>query len=305
MALQPSRRFAWDGMSFDVPAGWNLSFQRIHRGVTKLEMEDDTSVRLSAEWLRPLREVDYAGLLRRFEKSSKELRARARDVHPVEGAPAGWSAFVYTMPDDRRLVIAFYLGPRHSVFCFFQLHLDAGPRGEALSIAHRLMASLRLYDGEPVIPWKPYDVEFTVPAPLALQEARLHAGRQGFVFGWRGRRLLVWVFSLADMIVRENPDLAKWTVAFLLASGDVKGPIISARDGRVDVRRKRFPPHYHFHEVGRWCFRYRVGLRHEKDANVIVLTVLNYRFESDLARLLRHPVTLPLAAGPVTPSPAA
>lgn len=294
MALQPTRRFAWDGISLEVPEEWNLSFQRIRGAVTSVEMEDDTSIRLTAEWLRPLREVNYSSILRRFEKRSKELRARAKEVQPVETPPPGWSAFLYLMPDNRRLVIGFYLGPRNSVFAFFQLHLDAGPKGEAISVVRHLMASFRLHDADKVIPWKPYDVEFTIPAPFVLHEAKLMAGRQFLAFRWRGRRLLVWIFSLADLILKETPDLGAWASTFLTASGDLKGPVLSAKDGRVEWKRKHFPPLYHYTEVSRLCFKYRIGVRHDPEQNIIVVAVLSYRFESDLSRLLRHPLTLPL-----------
>ena len=277
--------FAWDGLSFSVPADWNLALYSYRNRVVSVRMEDDEAVRLELDWTRPPRPVEASEVSRRLEKLSEPIRRSAAATEELRGLPPGWGAFLYTIPDGRRFIAAFHLAAGGRLFCFFRLHFDAeGGRKVPERVFARLVSSFRVHE-QGLVPWKFYDVSFRLPREFRLRSTSLMAGRKGLVFEWRLRRLHLWFFSFADMLLAGRQPEA-WAVDFLRGCKAVRGPAFSlGADGAIRTRRSAAFPLGHFEELGRWSFRYRVICRHDPARNTLALALFQHRSAADLARL--------------------
>ena len=281
---QKTHRFSWNGISFLVPEEWNLSGHQTFKGVSTIEMEDTTSPRLEVEWTRPRAAVDIDTVRERYAKASKKLTAKAEGTHTLHNAPPGWSVLVYDMPDARRLVIAFYLSRESGLFAFFRIHLDGLCPHRPRPIAELITSSFSSHlDG--LVPWEFYDVAFRLHSDFRLTGTSLQSGNKLMTFQWRLRRLFLWRFSLADMILKKD-TLQEWVPKFLNDFRALRGPRFRlAEDGSITATHSTRYPFGHYEEIGRQCFRYHVGSRHDPDDNSIVLWVFNYRRPADLEKL--------------------
>jgi len=281
-----THRFAWDGISFSVPFSWNLSVQQCRKGVSSIELEDDTSLRLQLDWTRPRSKIDIETVRRRYSKLSKNLVGAADRVEPVAGLAEGWTAFRYVMPDRRCLVIAYFLASTGDVFCFFRVHFSPRERKRRARTLDLIFSSFRVHAGD-IVPWEFYDVAFDLGVEFSLNGTSLHAGRKLMIFQWGLRRLFIWHFSLADVILKRN-DIGQWAVDFLKESKVVCGPVFELdEDGSIRSRRTLRYPLGHYEEIGRQCFRYQAGYRHLPKKNQIVLWVFNHRRPEDAEKFSR------------------
>jgi hypothetical protein len=281
MTLSATHRFAWDGLSFDVPTDWDLAYQETRLGITRIRLEDPVAVRLSAEWAEPAGGMDLGRIMARFESSSKKLRRASKDSLTLSKTPEDWSAILYRFEDGRRLGLVFYLSRQKDLFGFFQLHFDPGPPGEAEALLRRFMASFTRHVQGPV-PWACYDIRFTTPPGFRLNSATFNPGLKRFTFGRSLRQLHVWHISLADLVLKKERGPLQWAAKTLNASDLVQGPVFEAFEGGLRSSRPGFLSHWHFMELLRGCLKYRAGLRHDHENNRLVLTCYQYRFASDL-----------------------
>ncbi|MBN1669845.1 MAG: hypothetical protein JXR37_02355 [Kiritimatiellae bacterium] len=278
-------RFAWDGLSFDVPAQWNLSSYTFGRRSNTVEMEDDVELRLQLEWVNLRGRLEIGKVQKRYAAQAKAVTEAAETVEPVGGLPEGWHAFAYSMRERRRLLTAFFLAPDASLFCFFVLHFGRSGRGQPARVILRLAGSFAArMVGE--APWSFYDVAFTLDRGFRLANTSLQSGRKLLVFHWRMRRLFLWFFSLADVLLKER-DIQSWAVEFLNGFKLVRGPrFVPGEDGAIVANRRRFRyPFGHYEEIGRQCFRYHVQYVHDRSQNRVVLLLYHYRRGADLSML--------------------
>ena len=105
------------------------------------------------------------------------------------------------------------------------------------------------------------------------------------VFEWRLRRLFIWFFSLADVILREK-RIEQWAVEFLNGFKGLQGPkFIPVQNGEIHTRISWRYPFGQFEEIFRWCFRYKARCIHLPEKNQIVLYAFNYRNEIDVSKI--------------------
>lgn len=293
---EATHRFAWHGFSFLVPRDWNLSAYSIRRKVSSVRMEDDNTVRLEMEWTRSRRPFDMERIRKRFDAVSKSLTLAGAATHPVDDLPKIWSACLYSMPDGRRLLVAFRFVPDSGFFCFFKLHFESASLREPPRVIQLIATTFQLHEQD-VVPWELYDIEFQLNREFRLLSTSFQAGRQQMVFEWRRRRLHLWFFSLGDLILKGKP-MEAWCADFLDGFKGIQGPKFSAGEqhGVLHARRSRKYPLGHGEEIGRWCFRYQARCLNLAVKNQIVLWVFQFRKDSDLDHLM-------LKLGPLTISP--
>lgn len=280
--------FAWDGVSFDVPADWNLSAHDSQRGVTSVTMEDDVAVRLQAEWFVPGRKLPAEKLKSRYDRQVSEIAKKGAKTSAMAGLPDGWMGNLCEMPDSRGFAIVFYSHPAGKMAFLATLHF-AERDTNRLQPAKRLVASFKINDG-PLVPWKVYDVACEIPREFKLASTSFVAGRKHMVFEWQLRKLSLWFFSLADRFLKDRKP-EDWVVEFLNKHSGLKGPFfgVDQKKGIVTAKRSKLYPLGHFEEIGRGCMRYHVSFRHDAAANTLMVRVLNYRNDSDVAVLPKTP----------------
>jgi hypothetical protein len=287
-----THRFAWGGISFCVPEAWELSAFKSAGASTHIEMEDACGPRMEAEWMRLPGKFNAAAIQARCVKAASRLAQKAKASRELRDLPSGWSATVYSFADGRSLVAAVDIVPASKMFFTFLLYFDPTPKKRSQRNKHDnpqtvlqiLTDSLKVHS-EPIIPWECYDLKFKLNAGFALIETTFLSGRKSMVFQWRQRRLYVWLFSLADLALKGRP-LNAFAAEFLKGIKGLRGPrFIAKPDGSVEAKRRALFPLGHSDQIGRLCFRYKVGFTQLKDRNQIFLWVFHYRKNDDLKML--------------------
>jgi hypothetical protein len=294
------RRLAWNGLSFGVPANWELGmYQFLRRKVTRIELEDEYAVRLEGEWVRGSKTFDLKRIMKRYEEASKPLTLKSDEQQAVTGLLDGWHAtrFMYreTGPSagggalqvvSHELVTAFYLCPKSFLFCFFILHFMPGDKEDPVMVIRQLAASFQDHAAEPRTPWHLFDLAFTLPREFALEKAVFDIGAKLMVYQWRRRRYYLWHFSCADVFLKNGETPAEWACGYLNGCQLFKAAVF-VPDGQGGITWRRRRPFFlgHREEIARFCFRYQIGCRLVESENKLVVSVFHHRREEDLKGL--------------------
>ena len=292
-----SRRIAWDALSFCAPANWELAVYRfLRRKVSRIEMEDEYSIRLEAEWVRGRRNLELGTIMERYEKAAKPLTVKCDEHRDIAGLPTGWKAthfiFKETGPEEgharirnirHELVTAFYLCPESAIFCFFMLHfLPEDPERPADAI-RLIAATLQNHESAPHSPWQLFDLAFKMPRAFALEKTQFDIGLKLMLFTWKLRRFYLWHFACADVFLRDGKTPAEWACGHLNGTRLLKAPVfMPAGPDRIAWRRRQ--PYFlgHREEIATLCYRYDVGCRLMEETNTLVVWVYHHRKASDL-----------------------
>ncbi|MBT7702379.1 MAG: hypothetical protein HN700_18980 [Verrucomicrobia bacterium] len=295
------RRIAWQGISFMVPANWDMAvYKSLRRGGHRVELEDEYSIRLESEWIRAhKKQLKLKRIMKRYEDAAKPLTLKADDYHDVPDLPAGWHAthfiFKETAPDasgdkleivQHDLVTAFYLCPESSIFGFFLLHIMPEDREEPVALVQRLAASFQDHGKDARLPYELFDIAFRIPRKWALIQTQFDIGVKLMVFTWRLRRCYLWHFSCADIFLKDGQTPAEWACGYLNGARLLKGPVFYP-DGDEAIRWKRRKPFLfgHREEIATLCYKYDVGCRLIEAENKLIVWACNYRSENDLDTL--------------------
>lgn len=291
-----ARRLAWDGIALVVPANWELAnFRMRRREVSRIELEDEYAVRLEAEWVRTDAKTSLDGIMTRYRKAARHLTVKAEQQAAVEGLPNGWKAthFVFketgTDPETdlhvvrHELVTAFYLCPGGTLFGFFLIHVLPEDSDDPVALMRMLAAGFKDHHRSERVPWQLFDICFATPRAFELTETAFDIGAKRMVFTWKRRRLFLWFFSCADMLLKDGIEPSVWSVGYLNGWGGIRGIVFRAEaEGRIAWRRSWVHPFGHRDETFRWCFRYDVGYRLDNESNQLLVWVYHYRKPSDL-----------------------
>ena len=280
------KRFAWDGFAFDVPEDWNLSSYDFGRHTSGVRMEDDDALRLQFDWVRPSSRIRLDKVQARYAKQSARLTTVADQAIACDDLEAGWTAFVYHLPDRHYLVVAYWVAPDLSFFGFLRLHFGSvGPKKPERLLRH--VASSFQLSGSGPAPWLFYDVAFALTPDFRLVDTAFQAGSKAMTFQRRLRILSIWQFSMADTILAGRSPAA-FAVDFLDQHRPLRGPQFRAiaPDQMTSERTTSFPL-ARYDEIGRWCFRYAAQCVHLSAVNALFLWVYNFRTPRDLEALQR------------------
>jgi len=291
-----TRPLAWNGIALDVPENWELALYRFPgRGVAHIEVEDEYALRLELDWLADAKRADAARFLAGFDRSAANLARNADRKTALDGFAEGWRVTRYdfreTIPTRRRkrgLVIADHsllsaiFTARDSAFvCRLLLHFLPGDQEEPEALMRLVTASLKRYATGP-IPWILFDIAFELPREFRLEAATFDIGSKLMVFRRGGRRLYLWFLSCADRFLNSAPRDEIWVTGFLNGLRRVPGIVFwPGADGGVTWRRRRRNLICHRDELARWCFRYLVGYRRDRDRNQLRIWVFNHRRDED------------------------
>lgn len=281
------KTFAWSGFSFQIPGDWNLAYYNSYGSSQSLRLEDDEALRMEIDWVASdSKAIDPSAIQKKQAKLSNELMEAGAELEAFEKLPSGWAAFLYTMPDKRKLLAAFSLFNGNSRLCFFRVHFESASRREALRILNITTSTFEVHADGPV-PWDVYDVSFQSPENFKLASTSFQPGQKIFSFVWNLRRLYYMFFSLGDMALKDK-RVEEWCADFLNNFKEINGRFFSpGQNGVINVRRSRSHPFGHIEDVYRWCFNYKAHCRYDQDKNQIAIVLFNYRSIRDLDLLQR------------------
>ena len=314
-ASTPTRRLAWDGISLSVPASWELGlYKYLKKGVKRIEIEDEYTVRLEIEWVRPTRQLALAQIQQRYEKAAKALAAKANDVAPLAGLPDGWLSTLYTFAETipgktaedmtmrrRYMATAFRLSPDSKLFCFMLLRFDPEDTEAPEPTTRLVLRDFQDYPG-PLVPWELFDIAFETPRSFVLESTTFDIGAKLSVFRWKLRRFYIWHFSLASMFLEEGMPEEECVAGYLNDYRHIRGVLFSrVHNGEVAWKRRRLHPFGHRDEFTRWCFNYQIHYHRDLAKDQLIVWVFNYRRPGDLAMIppsLCHGVRLDVGRSP-------
>jgi hypothetical protein len=272
-------------------------FRFLRRGASRIELEDEYTVRMEAEWVADhKRELDVQRIMKRYEAASKPLTLKSEENTPVAGLPEGWHAthFVFkeTVKDKKvgglevithGLITAFYICPQRSLFGFFLIHFMPDDPEDPVATICKLAETFRNHTTRPVTPWELFDVSFCLPGEFRLEKTHFDIGSKMMRFKWKSRRLHLWHFSCADMFLKDGMTADRWATGFLNGYGGFKG-IRFGPDGKGGITWRRRKPFLFGHrsEIACWCFKYDIGWKLAEETRQLVVWVYHYRRQSDL-----------------------
>lgn len=290
------RRIAWNGVSFGIPANWELAvYEFPRRDLSRIELEDECSARMEAEWMQGQSQRRLVHAMERYAKTTKSLTLKSVDRVDVEGLPSTWNATRFILRESgvdarsgglavsgHELVTAFYRCPRQSMFCFLVLHFAPDDPEKPDETTQRIAATFQDHHAERAVPWQLFDIAFATPPEFRLEKATFDIGNKRMVFKWHGRRFYLWHFSCVDMFLKENVTPAEWSAAYLNRFGGLPGPLFEA-DGKGGIKWRRRRPHVFGHrsEIAHWCFRYAIGCYRLEARSQLVVWVFHHRHPDD------------------------
>ena len=282
-ARLPSHRFAWDRVSFDIPADWELSSFETTPAKSRVEIDDGGPRRILAEWMRLSPPIRAPKLHSRYARAAQALKKKSLSSRDVKDLPEGWFATSYLMPGEVTLITATYLATAGKMYFSFTIESSGNAPAPEL-ILRGLVGSLTIQSG-PISRWECYDMAFRLSADFRLAETAFLSGRKQMTFQWRQRRLYVWLISLADMALAGRP-VHVWAAEFLNQIEGLRGPRFFAdENGTIKHKRRAVWPLGHADQLLRLCFRYKIGFEHHPDHNQIFLWAYHYRKDEDLKKL--------------------
>lgn len=276
--------FAWQGISCDLPAAWNLAEYKVADRVSYARFHDDFSRRLDLEWLDARRPIRIDVVRQRYDKIASSMSAAGAGAERLEDMPGGWSACLYSMPDGKRLMAAFLLGPEKNFFCLLKMYFENAGKREAERIVRRIAGTFRLYE-HGLAPWAVYDIDFQLQKDFRLSSTSFQAGQKLLIFEWKLRRLYLWFFSLADILLKKQP-VAEWCAGYLNGFKMISGARFSAAgDGEILASSQWWRLFGNVEPATRGCLRYKAWCRLIPGKNQVFLGVFNYRREEDISFL--------------------
>ncbi len=294
----PPKRIAWDGVSFLIPWNWELAiYKGLKKGVTRIEIEDEYSVRMEAEWVRPKRKLHMDNILERYETKSKKLTKRADRKKEIPKLPKGWHATQYWLSETvpRKgpkggmkvqrygLVTAFYLCPESSLFCFVLIHFLAEDKESPRKITKLVSSEFKHHDDTELVPWELFDIEFELPKKFYLETTLFDIGYKLMVFRWRMRHFFLWHFSCTDMFLKDDVVIEEWLAAHINDSRGLPGGKFMVSDDKRIVRKRYFRHVFgHRDELSRMCFKYTARFKVDEEKKQLIAWVFHHRKQTDL-----------------------
>jgi len=133
------------------------------------------------------------------------------------------------------------------------------------------------------VPWELFDISFELPCGFLLENTLFDIGSKLMVFRWKLRRFHLWHFSCADMFLKDDVIISEWLAAHINDARRIQGIVFSAGDdGSVVWQRRRRHLIAHRDELSRWCFKYDVRYRYDREKNQLIAWVFSYRRPEDL-----------------------
>ena len=199
---QPSpdtRLFAWAGLRFRLPAGWETSQLARHHGW----LESDFKPTLEFKTALVKGHFSFRRHLKRLEQTSP-LRLRPTEL------PVGWQPFLAAFQTQ-----AFsWQGPRLAgdglmIYCpecrratlmqFFR-------NTQTPSAVETVLAAFDDHGSGRRPTVAVYDIQVSVPDIMPLERFRFDSGAFELVFGAGDKRLTLWRWSPADVALRQHGD---------------------------------------------------------------------------------------------------
>lgn len=295
-----TRRIAWDGLEFLVPWNWDLGLYKfLRKGITRIEIEDEYSVRLEAEWMRPRRKVAHSTILKRYQATVEKFAKRATDSLPVKGLPDGWTATRFIIKEmspnpgtsglrlvEQQHVAALYICPHSELILFAFLHCAKEDHENPAELMRLVAGDLKENITSKLIPWELFDLSFELPNDFLLESTLFDVGSKLMVFRWKTRRFYLWHFSCADMFIKNDVVMEEWVTGYLNGFSRIRGPIFRpGKKGEILWKRYWKHPLGHRDEIGRLCFKYMIRCHRDLVKNQLITWVFHYRNPSDLEKI--------------------
>jgi len=278
--------FAWDGVSFQVPENWHLAIHKYPKRITRLEFEDDYTVRIEAEWTRPRRLLDIDRIQKRYDVAARKFTENADHTRLFKKLPEGWVATFYRLGEDQRLVTAMFMAPESAFFAFFIFHFEPEDPEDPETVTKSVAGTFEIQQG-PQRKWELYDISLETPEDLKLINTQFQTGLKLLVFFWKRRKFHIWFANLATLILKQQPR-GEWMSRILNSSRLFRSGVFwpdPADEERALFRRRSRHRLGHIDEIIRQCFEYKVECLHDEERNMLVPWVYNYRKDEDLAQL--------------------
>ncbi|MCJ8329891.1 MAG: hypothetical protein HRT89_21265 [Lentisphaeria bacterium] len=300
MPGEKTRRISWRGISFLVPANWEIGlFKFLKKGGNRIELEDEYATRLEAEWIYPKEKIDRKIVEKRYKKKFKKLTDYSDKENRISDLPTDWYATSFElrhgklgtgettlMQKKQQLLTAFYIPSDNSIFISIVVHIFAEDAENPADVVKLISSEFQIHNKDALIPWELYDMYFKMPKELQLDSTQFDIGSKLMLYRWKMRTLYLWHFSLADHFIDDEKTAEEYGTGFLNSMSFVRAVTFSpGLDGEITWKRKRWHVFGRRDEFACMCFKYKAAVVHDKEENKLILICYHYRKNKDLKLL--------------------
>lgn len=228
------KTIAWDGLRFEAPGDWDPA--RI--GTRHLLLASEAGPAMEVKWAPVKGRFSARRLLRELSRRVGRTGAVFRETalpEPWRPSLARFDAtgFQWDAGDERALGALLYCTDcRTASMVQFLGTADADLIAGA---AARVLASLRDHRSDGKVAWALYDVAALLPRHFALGRHRFEAGRFVLEFKGRGRRLTLYRWAPAAVLLQDR-SLAAFAETAAGGAGMAWRPLTRAGDPAVEGR---------------------------------------------------------------------
>jgi hypothetical protein len=205
-------KFGWQGVTVDVPLGWELRRFNGNRAKGYARLADENLSRLEIRWEKLKRGVEFDKLVKNalaqiekqknveIERHTRMAELQNKDVETFTTRPTGKKGG----PHSYNIIAACRECGR-----IVMIRLLFMPGENMKAVATRVFESMvdHSYDGADV--WAAYGLEFAVPETVGLDEALIYPGSIDFRFRYKHDRIDVARIALASTILK-HVSLGRW-----------------------------------------------------------------------------------------------
>ncbi|GEM_PF-3003306 len=188
------KRFAFNDVPLNIPAGWDLSRATGNGRKGELVLDDGGRVTLDAAW-GPLGKRSMAVVEHRQVLADNTVEVHRRQELSPE------HTFFLAQTSAGKAALGVLRQPALDRFLLVRVYR---PRGDARAMHERLTAPLREMRAEDPQQWCFFRTTFTLPRGWLLSESRLQAGCMELVFRRRGRTLTLWDLAPLDHMEKHT-----------------------------------------------------------------------------------------------------
>jgi len=224
------QEIGWNGIRFKVPANWEIS--RI--GLRYLYLENASGPALEIKWGPVRGRFSHKNQLRRLAALQRRPPGKAFQKCPLptvwKDAVAAFDAECFTWKGRPLggIGLVLYCPECHTatLIQFFRKN-GAGTDGRF----RKILASFRDHHSTMQVKWAIYDIKAVTPPVLQLTKYRFDAGAFELAFNAGGKKVTLYRWGPAAVLLRDRPLAAFAATVFRLPPLDPSSITISGSDG--------------------------------------------------------------------------
>lgn len=208
MAAEEYGTFGWHGISFEVPADWELGKESGTRKEGYIRLDDEYLPRVEMTWRKPNKRYNLNTI---FNNYIRKLRKRVGDknleIHELKNFcdPLTNKEYVVFKWNNKTCPVYEIVSFCRDCYRLVFMRYITEEETNAIERAKRLFSSFEDHSLDGKERWRFLDLDFTIPGNFSLEDAVLNAGFIRVDFADREEGISVMMISLGKELLEKRP----------------------------------------------------------------------------------------------------